>query len=112
MRWMKGQTRLATVALAVIAAVIAGGCSGGGGSGDKAGGSGAPVVLRMANSYGDLNNAPVIENFVSRVGERSGGNLRIQVVHRWGEYAADAEQQVVRDVAAGHVELGWAGTRV
>jgi TRAP-type transport system periplasmic protein len=112
MRWMKCRTRLATVALAVIAAVVAGGCSGGGGSGDKAGGSGAPVVLRMANSYGDLNNAPVIEHFVSRVGERSGGNLRIQVVHRWGEYAADAEQQVVRDVAAGHVELGWAGTRV
>jgi TRAP-type C4-dicarboxylate transport system substrate-binding protein len=99
------------VALAVIAAVVAGGC-GGGGSGDKAGGSGEPVVLRMANAYGDLQTAPVIEQFVSQVKERSGGNLRIQVTSRWGDYADDAEQQVVRAVAAGKVDLGWAGARV
>jgi len=111
MRWMSGRARLATVALAVIAAVVAGGC-GGGGSGDKAGGSGEPVVLRMANAYGDLQTAPVIEQFVSQVKERSGGNLRIQVTSRWGDYADDAEQQVVRAVAAGKVDLGWAGARV
>jgi TRAP-type transport system periplasmic protein len=112
MRWMNGRTRLATVALAVIAAVVAGGCSGGGAAGDKAGGSGAPVVLRLASTSGDLHAAPVIGDFVSRVKERSGGNLRIQVVSRWGEYAADAEQQVVRAVAVGKVDLGWAGARV
>jgi TRAP-type transport system periplasmic protein len=112
MRWMNGRTRLATVALAVIAAVVVGGCSGGGAAGDKAGGSGEPVVLRLANTSGDLNAAPVIGDFVSRVKERSGGNLRIQVVNRWGEYAADAEQQVVRAVAVGKVDLGWAGARV
>jgi TRAP-type transport system periplasmic protein len=112
MRWMSKRARLATVALAVIAAVVAGGCGGGGGSGDKAGGSGEPVVLRMANAYGDLQTAPVIEHFVSRVKERSGGNLRIQVTSTWGDYADDAEQQVVRAVAAGKVDLGWAGARV
>jgi len=112
MRWMKGRAQLAAVAIAVIAAVVVGGCSGGGGSGDKAGGSGEPVVLRMANSYGDLQSAPVIEYFVSQVNDRSGGNLRIQVASRWGDYADDAEQQVVRAVAAGKVDLGWAGTRV
>src|SRR5215216_672030 len=112
MRWMSGRARLATVALAVIAAVVAGGCGGGGGSGDKAGGSGEPVVLRMANAYGDLQTAPVIEHFVSQVKERSGGNLRIQVANRWGDYADDAEQQVVRAVAVGKVDLGWAGARV
>jgi len=111
MRWMSGRARLATVALAVIAAVVAGGC-GGGGSGDKAGGSGEPLVLRMANAYGDLQTAPVIEHFVSQVKERSGGNLRIQVANRWGDYADDAEQQVVRAVAVGKVDLGWAGARV
>jgi TRAP-type C4-dicarboxylate transport system substrate-binding protein len=100
------------VALAVIAAVVAGGCGGGGGSGDKAGGSGEPVVLRMANAYGDLQTAPVIEHFVSQVKERSGGNLRIQVASTWGDYADDAEQQVVRAVAAGKADLGWAGARV
>jgi TRAP-type C4-dicarboxylate transport system substrate-binding protein len=113
MRWMSGRARLATVALAVIAAVVAGGCSGGGGgSGDKAGGAGEPVLLRMANSYGDLQSAPVIEHFVSQVKERSGGNLRVQVASTWGDYADDAEQQVVRAVAAGKADLGWAGARV
>jgi TRAP-type transport system periplasmic protein len=111
MRWMRGRARLATVALAVIAAVVVGGCSGGG-SGDKAGGSGEPVVLRMANAYGDLQTAPVIEYFVSQVKERSGGNVRVQVASTWGDYADDAEQQVVRGVAAGKVDLGWAGARV
>src|SRR6266568_2119355 len=112
MRWMNGRARLATVALAVIAAVVAGGCSGGGGSGDKAGGSGEPVVLRMANAYGDLQTAPVVGHFVSQVKERSGGNLRVQVASTWGDFADDAEQQVVRAVAAGKVDLGWAGARV
>jgi TRAP-type transport system periplasmic protein len=112
MCWMRGRARLATASLAVIAAVVAGGCSGGGGSGDKAGGSGEPVVLRMANAYGDLQSAPVIEHFVSQVKERSGGNLRIQVASTWGDYADDAEQQVVRAVAAGKVDLGWSGARV
>jgi TRAP-type C4-dicarboxylate transport system substrate-binding protein len=112
MQWMKGRTRLATVALAVIAAVAAGGCSGGGAGGDKAGGSGAPVVLRMANATADLEVVPLLKDFVSQVRERSGDNIRIQVVNRWGEYAADAEQQVVRAVAAGKVDLGWAGARV
>jgi TRAP-type C4-dicarboxylate transport system substrate-binding protein len=112
MRWMSGRARLATVALAVIAAVVVGGCGGGGGSGDKAGGSGEPVVLRMANAYGDLQTAPVVERFVSQVKARSGGNLRVKAVSRWGDYADDAEQQVVRAVAAGKADLGWAGARV
>ena len=112
MPWMNGRTRLTAVALAVIAVVAAGGCSGGGAGGDKAGGSGEPVVLRLANTAGDLEAAPLIKDFVSRVRERSGDIVRIQVVNRWGEYAADAEQRVVRDVAAGKVDLGWTGARV
>ena len=112
MRWMNGRTRLAAMALAVLAAVAAGGCSGGGAGGDKAGGTGAPVVLRMANTAGDLDAVPLIGDFVSQVKERSGDNLRIQVVNRWGGDGADAEQRIVRDVAAGKVDLGWAGARV
>jgi TRAP-type transport system periplasmic protein len=112
MRWMNGRTRLTAVTLAVIAVVAAGGCGGGGAGRDKAGGSGGPVVLRMANVTGDLDVVPLIKDFVSQVRERSGNNVRIQVVNRWGEYAADAEQQVVRAVAAGKVDLGWAGARV
>jgi TRAP-type C4-dicarboxylate transport system substrate-binding protein len=112
MQWMNGRIRLATVALAVIAAVVAGACSGDGAGGDKAGGAGEPVVLRMANTASNLDYTPAVKDFVGRVKELSGGNVRIQVMDRWGDFAADAEQQVVRDVAAGKVDLGWAGTRV
>jgi TRAP-type C4-dicarboxylate transport system substrate-binding protein len=66
----------------------------------------------MANAYGDLQTAPVVERFVSQVKARSGGDLRIQVTSRWGDYADDAEQQVVGAVAAGKADLGWAGARV
>jgi TRAP-type C4-dicarboxylate transport system substrate-binding protein len=112
MHRMEHRTRLVTVALAVIAALVAGGCSSDGAGGDKAGGAGEPVVLRMANGYGDLQSAPVIDQFVSRVKERSGGNVRIEVVDEWGGFADDAEQQVVGAVATGKADLGWAGARV
>jgi len=111
MQWMNGRIRLVTVALAAVVAVVAGGCSGDGAISDKAGGAGEPVVLRMANIAGDLEVVPLIKDFVSQVKEHSGGNVRIEVIHRWGEFAADAEQQAVRAVAAGKVDLGWAGTR-
>jgi TRAP-type transport system periplasmic protein len=112
MHQMKGRIRLASVALVVIAAVVAGGCSGDGAGGDKAGGSGEPVVLRMANTASNLEYFPAIADFVGRVRERSGGNVRIEVVDKWGRFAADGEQQVVRAVATGQVDLGHAGTRV
>ena len=111
MHRMRGRARLATVALTVIAAVVAGACGGGAG-GDKAGGPGEPVVLRMANPNGDLNDVPAVQDFVSQVKERSGGNVRIEVVDEWGGFADDAEQQVVGAVAAGKADLGWAGARV
>jgi TRAP-type C4-dicarboxylate transport system substrate-binding protein len=104
--------RLVTVALAVIAAVVAGGCSGDGAGGDKAGGAGEPVVLRLANTASNLESFPAIADFVGRVRERSGGTVRIEVVDEWGGFAADAEQQAVRAVATGQVDLGHAGTRV
>src|SRR5215217_6979290 len=106
MHWMKGRTRLATVVLAVISAVVAGACSGDGAGGDKAGGRGEPVVLRMANTASSLDYTPAIKDFVGRAKELSDGNVRIDAVDSWGEFAADAEQQVVQDVAAGKVDLG------
>jgi TRAP-type C4-dicarboxylate transport system substrate-binding protein len=93
-----------------LAAVALAGC--GGGEATKAGGSGGTVVLRMANTPAQLGYTPAVEYFVERAEELSGGNLRIEVVHGFGEFAADAEQQVVRAVASGEVDLGWSGTRV
>jgi TRAP-type C4-dicarboxylate transport system substrate-binding protein len=109
---MKGRIRLATVALTALVAVVAGGCSGDGAGSDKAGGAGEPVVLRMASTASNLEYFPAITDFVSGVEKRSGGNVRIEVVKQWGGFAADAEQQVVRAVATGQVDLGHAGTRV
>lgn len=112
MNGMTSRRRLAELVLAAITALAVTGCSGGSVHEDKAGGSGAPVALRMANPYGEVNQAPAVEYFVKRVGELSGNRLRIEVVNGWGNFTADAEQQVLRDVSASKIDLGWVGTRV
>lgn len=110
---MKNRSRPAVIALAAIAVLAAGGCGGGSSGGeDKAGGSGEPVVLRLANTNGQLEYTPAVVEFVNRVEKLSGGNLRVEAVNEWGTPAADAEQQVVRDVSDGEIDLGWVGTRV
>jgi TRAP-type transport system periplasmic protein len=103
---------LATLALAATAALASAACAGGGDGKDKAGGTSQPRVLRLANTNGDLDFTPAVADFVDRVEELSGGNLRIETADQWGDFASDAEQQVVEDVAAGEVDLGWVGTRV
>jgi TRAP-type C4-dicarboxylate transport system substrate-binding protein len=112
MRSTNGRARLAMTSLAVMAAIVAGGCSSGEAASGKAGGAAPPVVLKMVNAYGDLNPLPGDQYFVSQVKERSGGNLRIELTSGYGDDANDAEQQVVRAVAAGKADLGWAGARV
>jgi TRAP-type transport system periplasmic protein len=111
---MTGMTnRLAALILAVTATVAGTACSVGGDDGDdKAGGGGPPVELRLANTGGEIAQTPAVEYFVERVDELSGGDVRIEVVDQWAEFASDAEQQVVNDVAAGEVDLGWVGSRV
>jgi TRAP-type transport system periplasmic protein len=108
--WMT-RFELRGIALTAVIALAAVGCTGGGPSVDKAGGAGEPVVLRMASTYGDLGDLPAVQYFVDRVGELSGGHVRIEVADSWGGFATDAEQQVVRDVALDEVDLGWVGTR-
>jgi TRAP-type transport system periplasmic protein len=111
---MAGMTnRLAALILAATAPMAATACSAGDDPReDKAGGSGAPVVLRLANTNGDLVFTPAVVDFVHRVEELSGGDLRIEAVDEWGDFASDAEMQVVKDVSAGEIDLGWVGTRV
>ena len=83
---------------------------------DKAGGSEEPLVLRMANGYSNLDYEPAVKYFVQRVGELSGGAVRIDVVDEWGlepdVWPPEFEQTVVRDVAGGKVDLAWVGTRI
>jgi len=68
------------LALAVAAATLLAGCGGGAGA-EKSGGSGAPVVLKMADGYDPgLQLEQADGYFVRRVGELSRGELRIHVV--------------------------------
>ena len=100
---------LLTLALAVAAAS---GCSASAGA-DKAGGpAGGLVVLRMASTPSGPSDAPPVADFIERVRALSGGSVQIQVINQWGDYAPGAEAQVVRAVASGTVDLGWAGSRV
>lgn len=105
--------RLAALVLVATATLAAAACGGTGGGEDKAGGAGATVVLRLASPFGDTRQtvAPV-DAFVRRVDELSGGNVRIELEEEWAHFAPDAEQRIVRDVAAGEVDLGWVGSRV
>ena len=105
---MKTRNLLAALVL-TAAATFAAACGGGE---DKAGGTGPTVILRLANTGGSIDQTPAVEYFVKHVKELSGGNVRIEVVDQWAQFASDAEQQVVRDVAGNDVDLGWVGTRV
>ncbi|HEX9356324.1 MAG TPA: TRAP transporter substrate-binding protein DctP, partial [Streptosporangiaceae bacterium] len=105
--------RKASALLALIlVSAVASGCAAAP-PGDKAGGpAGGPVVLRMASTYGGPDAIPAVEDFIRRVNALSGGTLQIKVTSQWGDWAPDAEAQVVRAAAAGTVDLGWAGSRV
>ena len=111
MHRMRARCRRAAILLVTIATLLAAGCGGSDVVADKAGGSDTPVVLRLANTNGQLDFTPAVEYFAQRVREISDGDLRIEPANDWGNAAPDAEQQVVRDVSSGEVELGWVGTR-
>jgi TRAP-type C4-dicarboxylate transport system substrate-binding protein len=97
----------------VLASAMASGCTGPPAGANKAGGQpDGAVVLRMASTPFDLSDVPPVEEFVRRVASLSGGAIRINVTNQLGDYAPDAEAQVVRAVASGSFDLGWAGSRV
>jgi TRAP-type C4-dicarboxylate transport system substrate-binding protein len=104
--------RVGLLILLVAAALGAAGCTAGAHGPDKAGGGAEPTVLHLADTSGDLRFQPTVQEFADRVNELSNGSLRIESVDRWGNFADDAETQVVRAVADGDVDLGWVGTRV
>ncbi len=102
----------AFLALVLVSAATSG-CAGVSPGGDKAGGPvGGPVVLQMASTPADLSFVPPVADFVRRVAALSGGAVQIKVINQWGNYAPDAEVQVVRAAAIGTADLGWAGSRV
>jgi TRAP-type transport system periplasmic protein len=115
MNTMKTRGRRALIAVLVATALVAAACGAGTSGGDKAGGAGEPVILRMADTGSSLGSnlsyVPAVEAFVQRVTELSAGHLRIDMADTSGNSAPDAEQQVVRDVAAGKADLTYVGAR-
>jgi TRAP-type C4-dicarboxylate transport system substrate-binding protein len=65
----------------------------------------------LASTPSDLSDVPTVADFVRWTRELSHGGIRIDVVNQWGNYQPDAEAQVVRAVASGKADLGWAGSR-
>jgi TRAP-type C4-dicarboxylate transport system substrate-binding protein len=80
---------------------------------DKSGGSGAPVVLRLADPYDStITDAAALQWIVKRVDSISHGKLRIRIVYNAaGDKIAGVEAQVARMVEKGQFDLGWIGTR-
>jgi TRAP-type transport system periplasmic protein len=107
---MRGMARSSIVVLVV--GILAAGCSNDGADVDKAGGAGEPVVLRMANTSGGLDQLPAVAHFVDQVEALSAGEVRIEVIDAWGDFARGVEEQLVHNVSAGEVDLGWVGSRV
>jgi TRAP-type C4-dicarboxylate transport system substrate-binding protein len=111
---MTGSIRVKRLVALTLAAfvVTAPGCDIGGRA-DKAGGSHAPVELRLAVAYeADDADAPVARYFASRVGTLSSGSLRVRVVFdAAGQRIVDPEAGVARMVRDGDFELGWIGSR-
>jgi TRAP-type C4-dicarboxylate transport system substrate-binding protein len=109
---MSGMARSRFTIVVLVVGILAAGCSTDRSGADKGGGSGEPVVLQMANSYGGLDQLPAVAYFVDRVEELSGGEVRIEAMDGWGDFAPGVEQQLVRSISAGEADLGWVGTRV
>ena len=105
---------LAPVLTAALLGASAAGCSvAGDGDGDKAGGSDAPELLRLAVADdSEQPDAPFARYFAERVGTLSGGSLRVRVV--WDAAGQDTpgyELGIARLVRDGDFELGWMGAR-
>ena len=100
-------TRIRRIALIAAAIGTLAGC---GSSSDRAGGTRTAdrVVLTMANG-----NATSIEldPFAKAVARLSHGALAIRFHNAWREGTTDYERGIIRDVAGGRADLGWAGTR-
>jgi TRAP-type C4-dicarboxylate transport system substrate-binding protein len=112
---IQATTRMLTPVLAsAVLAAFAAGCSvSGNDDADKAGGSDAPVVLRLAAADdAEQPDAPFARYFARQVSALSDGSVRVKVV--WDAAGQDSpgyELGIARLVRDGDFELGWMGAR-
>jgi TRAP-type transport system periplasmic protein len=105
---------LTPVLVSALLAAFAAGCSvSGNDDADKAGGSDAPVVLRLAVADdAEQPDAPFARYFARQVSNLSDGSVRVRVV--WDAAGQDSpgyELGIARLVQNGDFELGWMGAR-
>ena len=105
---------LAPLLMTALVLVAVSACSvGGDGDADKAGGSEAPEVLRLAVADdAEQPDAPFARYFARRVSALSDGSVRVRVV--WdaaGQNDPGYELNIARLVHDGDFELGWMGSR-
>ena len=104
---------VALLSLTVAASLLTA-CRGGSGSApDKAGGSTGPVVLRLGSTdFADQSESPAIRYFADQVAKVSNGQLRIRIVYdAGGDRTAAGEENVIRKVESGKLDLGWIAAR-
>jgi TRAP-type C4-dicarboxylate transport system substrate-binding protein len=106
---MRIPRHIARATVAGLLGILVVGVTGCAGEGDdKAGGSGAPVTLRIGHS--DPRNYPAgdaIEEFARRVGTLSEGKIRIRPVWQAaGVSVTQSNQRVARLVVSGELDLG------
>lgn len=101
------------LATALILSAVSACSVGGDGDADKAGGSEAPEVLRLAVADdAEQPDAPFAQYFARRVSALSDGSVRVRVV--WdaaGQNDPGYELNIARLVHDGDFELGWMGSR-
>jgi TRAP-type C4-dicarboxylate transport system substrate-binding protein len=95
----------------LLAVGVLAGC--GSGPADKAGGSSAPLVLRLADSNdSDQPDTGALEHFAAQVRKRSGGAIRVRITFlAAGSATPYVETQTIRAVKQGRFDLGWIGAR-
>jgi TRAP-type C4-dicarboxylate transport system substrate-binding protein len=112
---IQAKTRMLTPFLmSALLVALAAGCSvSGTDDADKAGGSDAPVVLRLAVADdAEQPDAPFARYFARQVSSLSDGSVRVRVV--WDAAGQDSpgyELGIARLVRDGDFELGWMGAR-
>ena len=106
---------LAPLLVTALTCGVVAGCNAGedDGGADKAGGSDAPKVLRLAVADdADQPDAPFARYFARRVAALSDGSVRVRVV--WdaaGQSSPGYELGIAQRVHDGDFELGWMGSR-
>lgn len=109
---MNGSNGRAHRALPVLLLALAMSACGGTVSGDKAGGDEPPINLTLGSPDSDgTPGTDALRHFAAEVADLSGGRITVELLWNVANDATDVEDDVIRQVRDGTLDLGWVGTR-